>query len=328
MLKIAVDAMGGDNGSKVVVSAVKNYLSKNKDVEIIVVGKKEELSELEGLCEIVDSREVVPMTAGALDVLRARNSSMMMAINLVKLGKADGVVSCGSTGGFLASSTITLKMIHGVKRAALITAFPLQKKGKYLTLLDCGANLENSCEELMQFALMGRLYSQIVVGNKNPSTYLLSNGGEDEKGLDVIKQTNKALREINFPNFKGNIEAREAILDEDVDVLVAGGFYGNVFLKTLEGTAKYMSKLIKNAFMHNTCSKIGYVLSKKGFDKMKNELDYKAVGGALLLGVNGVVVKAHGNSDERSFESALNVAASLIKNGVVDKIREGIAKNE
>ncbi len=328
MLKIAVDAMGGDNGSKVVVSAVKNYLAKAKDVELIVVGKKEELTDLEGLCEIVDARDVVPMTAGALDVLRAKNSSMMLAINLVKQGRADGVVSCGSTGGFLASSTITLKMIPGIKRAALITAFPLQKRRKYLTLLDCGANLENSCEELIQFAWMGRLYSQIVVGNENPNTYLLSNGGEDEKGLDVIKQTNKALKEINFPNFMGNIEAREAILDENVDVLVAGGFYGNVFLKTLEGTAKYMSKLIKQAFMHNTSSKLGYVLSKKGFDNMKNELDYKAIGGALLLGVNGVVVKAHGNSDARSFESALNVTASLIKNKVVEKIKEGIAKNE
>lgn len=328
MLKMVVDTMGGDNGSKVVVTAIKNFLKKNNDVEIIAVGKKQELQELEGICEIIDAPDVVPMTAGALDVLRMKNSSMMIALNLIKQGRGDGIVSCGSTGGFLASSTIILKMIPGVKRAAIVTAFPLQKRHNYLTLLDCGANLENSSEELVQFAWMGRLYSQIVVGVSEPNVYLLSNGGEDEKGLSTIKAANKMLRESKFPNFVGNIEAREAILDPNVDVLVANGFDGNVFLKTIEGTAKYMSGLIKKAFKHNLSSKIGYVFAKKGFDELKNSLDYKAVGGALLLGVNGAVVKAHGNSDERSFESALRVLKKLIETNVVDKIKEGISHNE
>ena len=233
MLKMVVDTMGGDNGSKVVVTAIKNFLKKNNDVEIIAVGKKQELQELEGICEIIDAPDVVPMTAGALDVLRMKNSSMMIALNLIKQGRGDGIVSCGSTGGFLASSTIILKMIPGVKRAAIVTAFPLQKRHNYLTLLDCGANLENSSEELVQFAWMGRLYSQIVVGVSEPNVYLLSNGGEDEKGLSTIKVANKMLRESKFPNFVGNIEAREAILDPNVDVLVANGFDGNVFLKTM-----------------------------------------------------------------------------------------------
>lgn len=327
MLKIAVDTMGGDNGSKVIVEAIKTFLKENDDIDIIAVGRKDELKDLEGVCEIVDAPDVVPMTAGALDVLRMKNSSMTIAIKLVKEKRADAVVSCGSTGGFLASSTITLKMIPGVKRAALVTAFPLQTRGKFLTLLDCGANIENSAEELCQFALMGRLYSQNVVGIKEPRVYLLSNGGEDEKGTPEIKEANKMLREANFPNFIGNIEAREAVLDPNVDVVVAPGFAGNIFLKSIEGLAKYMSALIKDAFKTNACTKVGYLFAKKGFDDMKAAMDYKAVGGALLLGVNGVVVKAHGNSDARAFGSALKVTKKLLVNHVVENIKEGIGAN-
>ena len=284
----------------------------------------EALERLNGICETIEAKDVVPMTAGALDVLRMKESSMMKAITLVKEGKANGVVSCGSTGGFLASSTISLKMIKGVKRAALVTAMPLQEKGKYVTLLDCGANIENSCEELSQFAVMGSLYSKVVCNIKNPRVYLLSNGGEDEKGTTLIKEANKVLKENTKINFIGNIEAREAILDKNVDVIVADGFSGNVFLKSIEGTAKYFSKLIKDAFKKNIFTKIGYLFSKKGIDDMKKTMDYKSVGGALLLGVNGVVVKAHGNSDAQSFESALNVLYKMIKNDVVNEIKKGI----
>ena len=328
MVKIAVDTMGGDNGSKIVVTAIKDFLKKHKDVEIIAVGKEEELIELKGLCEIVDARDVVPMTAGALEVLRMRNSSMVKAISLVKEGKAEAVVSCGSTGGFLSASTITLKMIPGVKRAALVTGFPVREKGKYLTVLDCGANIENSAEELTQFALMGRLYSKASCGIENPSVYLLCNGAEDEKGTNEIKEANKMLRQSNFPNFGGNIEAREAIMNQDVDVVVANGFNGNIFLKTAEGTAKFITNLLKESFKTNILTMIGYVFSKKGINKLKNQLDYKAIGGALLLGVNGVVVKGHGNSDAYSFNSALKVAYKMVKDEVVNHIKEGIVVNE
>lgn len=324
MYTMAVDIMGGDNGSQPLVDAIIKFLKKHDDVHIIAVGQKEQLERLNGICETIEAKDVVPMTAGALDVLRMKESSMMKAIILVKGGKANGVVSCGSTGGFLASSTISLKMIKGVKRAALVTAMPLQEKGKYVTLLDCGANIENSCEELSQFAVMGSLYSKVVCNIKNPRVYLLSNGGEDEKGTTLIKEANKVLKENTKINFIGNIEAREAILDKNVDVIVADGFSGNVFLKSIEGTAKYFSKLIKDAFKKNIFTKIGYLFSKKGIDDMKKTMDYKSVGGALLLGVNGVVVKAHGNSDAQSFESALNVLYKMIKNDVVNEIKKGI----
>ena len=324
MLTIAVDTMGSDNGSQPICEAIKSFLKQHNDVKIIAVGKKEELASLDGVCEVIDASQVVPMTAGALDVLRMKDSSMLKAINLVKEGKADGVVSAGSTGGFLASATITLKMIKGVKRAALVTAMPLQEKGKFMTLLDCGANIENSSEELNQFALMGSLYSKVVCNISNPRVYLLSNGSEDEKGTQLIKETNKLLRENKKINFIGNIEAREAILDKNVDVVVADGFSGNIFLKSIEGTAKYLSKLLKESFTMNLKTKIGYLFAKKGIENLKSSMDYKAVGGALLLGVNGVVVKAHGNSDEVSFKSALNVLYKMIKNDVVNQIRQGI----
>ena len=318
--------MGGDNGSKATVEAIKNFLKNNDDVQVIAVGRKEELKELEGLCEIVDAPDVVPMTAGALDVLRMKNSSMMVALNLLKQGKGDGVISCGSTGGFLASATITLKMLPGVKRAALVTSFPMQTKGKYLTVCDCGANNENNPEELYQFAWMGQLYSKYVCNIEDPRVYLLSNGGEDEKGSPLVKETNKLFREKNFPNFQGNIEAREAVLDPKVDVVVCDGFNGNIFLKAVEGTAKYMSKLMKEAFLLNLSTKIGYLFAKKGVKGISKQMDYKSVGGALLLGVNGIVVKAHGNSDAYGFESAMKIVKRMAKANILEKIKEGIAQ--
>ncbi|MEA5060977.1 Phosphate acyltransferase [bioreactor metagenome] len=324
MLKIIVDCMGGDNGAKVIVTAIKNFLKSNKEVEVAAVGKKEELAELENICRIIDARDVVPMTAGALDVLRMKDSSMMVALKTMRDEHYDAIVSCGSTGGFLASATITLKMIPGIKRAALVSAIPCQEKGKFMTLLDCGANNENTAEELVQFALMGRLYAQAVLNNKDPKTYLLSNGSEDEKGSPEVKEANKLLRASNFPNFQGNIEGREAVLDPNVDVVVTGGFAGNCYLKGIEGTAKLMGNLIKSAFSMNLSTKIGYLFAKKGVASIKENMDYKAVGGALLLGINGAVVKAHGNSDEKSFYSAMMLAKKIGESKAVEKIKEGV----
>ncbi|MFA7385282.1 MAG: phosphate acyltransferase PlsX [Erysipelotrichia bacterium] len=324
MLKIIVDCMGGDNGPAPIVQAIKNFLKTHDDVEITAVGKIDELEELNGLCRLIDAPEIVPMTAGALEVLRMKNSSMLRAIKTMKDENLDAIVSCGSTGGFLASSTITLKMIPGINRAALITAVPCQVKGKYMTLLDCGANIENTAEELAQFAMMGRLYTQVVLNNPNPRTYLLSNGTEDEKGTAEIKEANKLLRSTNFPNFQGNIEGREAVLDSKVDVLVSGGYAGNIYLKALEGTAKLMGNLLKDAFKLNLATKIGYLFARKGVDQIKQSMDYKAVGGALLVGINGIVIKAHGNSDQKGFNSALELAYKLGISKAVEKIKEGI----
>ena len=323
MYKIVVDAMGGDLGSSVIVEAIQKFLEDNHDVEITVVGKIEELSALKDKCRVIDARDIVPMEAGALEVMRLKNSSMMVAIKTMKDENLDAVVSCGSTGGFLSAATINLKMIPGVKRAALVAPFPTQIKGKNVVILDIGANNENSPEELVQFALMGKLYSQAVYGVEKPKVYLLSNGTEEGKGAPEVKGAYKLLTDNKFEGFMGNIEARTA-LNGDADVVVADGFTGNIFLKSSEGIAKMMSGMIKKAFMRNLWSKLGYLHVRKGMKEMTETMDYKSTGGAMLLGVNGNVVKAHGSSDARAFYHALRVAIKLSENDVVNKIKQGI----
>ena len=323
MIKIVVDAMGGDNGSSIVVEAAKKFLADYKDVELTLVGKKEELSSLENSCHIIDARDIVPMEAGALEVMRLKNSSMMVAIKTLKEEGLDAVVSCGSTGGFLSAATINLKMIPGVKRAALVAPFPTAIKGKNVVILDIGANNENSAEELAQFALMGKLYSQSVYGVEKPSVYLLSNGVEEGKGAPEVKEAYKLLKDSGFEGFKGNIEARYA-LSGDADVVVADGFTGNIFLKGNEGIAKLMSSLIKKAFKRNLWSKLGYLHVRKGMKEMSETLDYKKTGGAMLLGINGNVVKAHGSSNAEAFYYALLVAKKLAEKDVVNQIKKGL----
>ncbi|MFA6675538.1 MAG: phosphate acyltransferase PlsX [Bacilli bacterium] len=320
-MKLVVDTMGGDLGSSVIVSAILDFLQENIGVEIIAVGKKEELTALEGRCQIVDAPDVVPMETGALQVLRMKNSSMMVALKILKDEQLDGVISCGSTGGFLSASTITLRLIPGVKRAALVAPFPSYVKGKKVVILDIGANNENSAEELAQFAIMGRLYSQSVFQVTNPQLYLLSNGTEEGKGSPEIKEAQDLLRD--FPGYQGNIEARVA-LDGRADVIVTDGFTGNIFLKGTEGIAKFMGHLMKQAFKKNLWSRLGYLHVRKGINEISETVDYKSTGGAMLLGLNGVVVKAHGSSDAYAFKCALNVAKKLAENHVVEKIKEGM----
>lgn len=326
MIKICVDCMGSDNGAKATVGGILNFLKRNKDTKIIAVGRKEELKELENnpQVEIVDAPDIVPMTVSPLEVMRARKSSMYQAITLTKENGYDAVVSAGSTGGFLSCATMRLKLVEGIQRAALVTPFPT-KNGNPLTILDIGANNETTPEQLAQFALMGRIYSQNVFKKENPSVYLLSNGAEEEKGTPEVKAAHKLLKESNFPGFKGNIEAREA-LDGTCDVIVTGGFAGNVFLKGCEGTAKMMQDLMKKAFKKNIFTILGYLFSKSGFKEMKQIMNYKSYGGAMLLGVNGVVVKAHGNSDDYSFGCAIDLAYRMAKSNLVNLLREGVNK--
>ena len=322
-MRIAVDAMGGDNGSKPIVEAIKEFKKDFPNDEIIVFGKKEELEELSSICRVVDAPDVVPMTAGALEVIRMKNSSMCKSINTMKEEGFDAIVSCGSTGGFLSAATIILKTIPGVKRSALVTAFPTKIKGKKVVVLDVGANNENSPEELVQFAYMGKAYNQALFNTQNPKTYLLSNGTESHKGSPLVKQAHELLKNQNFEGFQGNMEARD-VLNGEADILVADGFSGNVLLKGMEGMAKLMSSMIKDNFKKNLWTKLGYLHVRKGFKNMSETMDYKSVGGAMILGINGVVVKAHGNSDAYSFKSALKVAHQMVEFDVVNKIKESL----
>jgi phosphate acyltransferase len=326
-MKIIVDMMGADHGSQVTIEGVKLFLKRHPEANIVAVGRKEELTSLQSQCQIIDAREIVKMEAGAMDVLRLKDSSMNVAINTYLEEKADGIVSPGSTGGFLSAATLKLKLIKGVTRAALMSPFPSSIEGKSVTVLDIGANIENTPEQIVQFAHMGRIYSQHIFNVEQPHVYLLSNGSEDKKGSPELQAAFQLLKEENFPHFMGNIEAREA-LQGKVDVLVSGGFAGNIFLKATEGVFLIMTNMMKKAFKRNIFSMIGYLLSKKGFIQMRDKMNYKKYGGAMLLGVNGIVVKAHGSSDGFAFSYAIEVAYKMAKAGIVNKIEQGLNKTD
>jgi phosphate acyltransferase len=327
MKTLVVDMMGSDHGSKATAEGVLLFLKRHPDVKMIAVGKIEELKLLEGKCELIDARDVVPMEAGAMEVMRMRNSSMMVAINTLLERQADALVGAGSTGAFLSAATLKIKLIEGVERAALVSPFPTAIKGKKVTILDIGANNENTPSQLVQFAKMGRIYTQQVMKIAEPKVYLLSNGAEDKKGSPEVKEANHLLRDMSFPGFSGNVEARDA-LNGAADVIVTGGFAGNVFLKGTEGIAVMMNAMIKHAFKRTIFAKLGYLLAKKGFQEMKATMDYKTTGGAMLLGVNSVVVKGHGSSDGFSFSYALEVAYKMAEGNVIGLIREGMKVHE
>lgn len=327
MRKIVVDMMGSDLGSEATVGAVKIFHQKHPDCELICVGKKEELTSLD-FATIIDARDVVPMNAGALEVLRKKDSSMVVALNTAVKEKVDGVISAGATGGFLSAATLILKKIDGVKRPALVTAFPnLSKDGQYVTLLDVGASNENTPDELVQFALMGSLYSKAVYGIENPAVKLLANGTEEGKGSPLGKETYKLLKEDKKVNFQGNIEASQVLMGA-ADVVVTDGYTGNVLLKSTEGTAKGIGKLLKKGFKKNLKTKIGYLLAKSVVTDLKRLMDPKNVGGAMLLGINGIAVKAHGNSTAESFYSAMEVEYKMIEANIAEKIASSLKESE
>ena len=325
MRKIAVDIMGSDLGYEVLATGLKNYLKDNKDVSFLVFGDREKLmpvfSDVSNRVEIEDAKDVIPMEIKPLDFLRKRESSMYKAILSVKEGRADAVVSAGSTGGFVTGCSLLLRNIPGVTRAGLISPFPTVVKGKATVLLDIGANNTNTPEDLVGFAKMGKLYAELVLKEKNPKTYLLSNGAEEGKGTDEIVQAYKLLKDMNFEGFSGNCEARDA-LDGKHDVIVMPGFSGNVLLKSAEGTFVCMNGLLKKAFTRNIFTKIGYLFVKGGIKDMKDTMDYRRYGGAILLGINGACVKAHGNSNAYAFYHAIRVADDMIKSSLLEKMKD------
>ena len=321
-LTIILDMMGADKGAEELSLGLRQFLSRNPgQYTFIAVGKKEELQSIQDIAEIVDARDVVPMEAGARDVLRMKESSMMKAIEMYQERKADAIISCGGTGAYLSAATLKLKLIPGVERAALIVPMP-NAIGKITNVLDIGASNENTAEHLVQFAEMGRIFNQAVYGNKEPRVYVLANGTEDKKGSPESKRALEILKERNFPGLQGNIEGRES-LSGIADVIVTDGFTGNVYLKTTEGVFKVMSNEIKKIFKRNILSMIGYVFASKGVKAMRHRWDYRSTGGSMLLGLNGVVVKAHGSSDAVAFSYAIEVGKKLAEAKIVDTLTKG-----
>lgn len=325
-MKIAIDTMSGDLGSKVVVEAIEKFIKDYNDIEITAVGKEEELTALQKYkqVEIVDARDVMGMEEGILAVRRKKESSMFKAVHLVKNNEADAIVSCGNTGAYYASCMLFLKRIDGVDKSCLMASMPTYNQRGVL-MLDVGANAENTPEQLLQFAIMGSTYASLVNNIKEPKVALLNIGSEKKKGDEVHIKTYQLLEQSNL-NFCGNIEGRE-ILDGEIDIVVTDGFSGNIALKSIEGTAKMVMKLLKETLMSSFTGKLGALIASSSFNSLKGTFDYRSAGGALMVGFDHPVIKAHGSSDATAFYNAMVLAKKMVEADVVKKIEEGL-KNE
>lgn len=255
-------------------------------------------------------------------VRRKKDSSLVVAMRLVKEGEADAFLSAGSTGALLAAGLFVLGRMPGVERPALGTAFPT-RSGKPVLILDIGANVDNRPEHLVQFALMGRIYSQAVLGRENPRVALLNNGTEAEKGNELTKATYPLLAGLADLNFAGHIEARE-VPAGDVDVVVCDGFVGNVVLKLYEGVALTLFDMIKQALTSTVTAKLGALLARPALRQMARKVDWTETGGAPLLGLKAPVIKCHGSSNAKAIRSGLRVTRDLVAAGAVARMEGAI----
>lgn len=324
MIRLAVDAMGGDLGCKVVVEAVNQFVQDYPDVEIKLVGQESLLKE--GLKDnkrvsIIHAPNVMEMDESIFRLIEKQDASIVKAATLIKQGEADALITCGSTPAFVGAATMIIKRIKGIQRAALTTVFPTPNRVGFM-LVDMGANTECTPENLLQFAMMVDIYSKEVRHIKTPRIVLLNNGTEDSKGDSLRKETFKLLKASDL-NFVGNIEGKQ-LMSETFDVLVTDGFTGNIALKTMEGTMKGFSQILKTEIMSTFTGKLGGLLLKKTMGRVKERLDDRAVGGALLIGLNAPAVKAHGSSDAFAFYNAMRLALEVAVNDVVPKIKEGL----
>lgn len=328
-MRIVVDAMGSDNYPVPDVAGAVEAAREWPD-EIILVGQEEairrELSKTDtaGLnLRIVHAPQVIEMDdEPAWAAREKRQSSMHIGMNLVRDGEADAYVTAGNTGGVLAVATLyTLRRIRGVKRPALATLVPLP--GGHIVVLDIGANADARPEYLLQFALMGDIYARAVLNCSNPCIALLSNGEEPGKGSTLVKESYKLLASSGL-NFTGNVEPKEA-LARQADVVVTDGFTGNVFIKSLEATARMLSELIRAEIKQTPLTAVGGLLAKPAFKRVARRVDPFEIGGGPLLGVNGVVIIGHGRSNARAIKNAIGQARKAVLGGVVEAIRNGIS---
>lgn len=332
-MRIAIDAMGGDYAPVETVKGAIQALEEREDIFIYLVGKKEIIEEElkrynynSERIEIIDAREIIEMTDDPVTAVRAKkDSSMNRALELVKNGEAQACVSAGNTGALISASQLKLRRVKGVLRPAITTIFPGKKRD--IVLMDAGATADCKPEFINQFAIMGSLYYKELFGEKNPRVGLLNIGTEDGKGNEITREAYELLKKNNKINFVGNIEARE-MMDGDVDILVTDGFTGNMVLKTSEGTAKFVFSELKKEICASLRTKIGAWLLKPAFEKLKQKTDASEYGGALFLGLNGISIKAHGNSTSKGIKNAIRVANQFAENKFVDKLSEAIEKNE
>ena len=327
-MKIALDAMSGDFAPISTVKGAIEALEENEKLEIILVGKeiiiKEELKKYKydvKRLEIKNADDIIEMTDDPVKAVKEKkNSSMNVTIDLVKEKLAEASVSCGNTGALLTSSQLKLKRIRGVLRPAIAVLFP-NKKDKGTLFLDLGANADSKPEFLNQFAMMGSKYVEIFLNIKNPKVALLNIGEEESKGNELTRESYNLLKENKDINFIGNIESTK-IMDGEVDVVVTDGFTGNILLKTSEGIGKFIFHIVKESIMESWLSKIGALLIKGSMKKVKQKVDASEYGGAIFLGLNGLSLKAHGNSDSTAIKNALKVASKFVELNFIEELRK------
>lgn len=328
-MKIIIDAMGGDNAPRAVVKGAV-MAKRGLGADIVLVGREDEVRAClreEGCddIEVVNASEVVTMEDDpSTATRRKKDSSMTVALNLLRDGQGDAVVSAGSTGALLTGATLIVKRIRGIRRAALAPVLPAGEHG--VMLIDCGANVECTAEYLLQFAFMGSFYAKKLMGCDRPRVGLLNVGTEDTKGGDLQHQSFALLKKAHEEgriNFIGNVEGT-GVFAGGVDVVVTDGFTGNVLLKTTEGVIKYMMKQLKGVFYKNLKTKLAAAALKGDLAVMKKSMDVNEVGGTALIGISKPVIKAHGASDENSIFAAVRQAMAFADSGIIAQIDENI----
>ncbi len=328
-MKIFVDAMGGDLAPQAPVEGAIEALRRYPQIEVVLAGVIPEIEKYLVNCddvrsriELLDAPEVITNEESpVMGVRRKVNSATVKGMLALRDKQVDGFVSAGSTGAVLAGGMFRLGRIPGVERPALAPLMP-NGRGHFL-LIDCGANVDCKPEYLVQFGVMGDAYMRGVMGMENPRVGLVNIGAESEKGNALVKATYPLMEEAPY-NFVGNVEARD-ITGDVADIMVTDGFCGNLILKFMEGLAGTLMGIIKNEIMGDFQSKIGGLLAKPAFKRVKKMMDYTEVGGAPLLGVQGAVVKAHGSSNPHAFSCAIGQLIKMIDGNVVEIIEKGVA---
>ncbi|MGE5561413.1 MAG: phosphate acyltransferase PlsX [Chloroflexota bacterium] len=327
-MRIVVDAMGGDNAPEAVVKGAVEAAEAYSDINVVLSGDEQRLRALvgtggSGRIEFVHASQVIETGEPPVQALRRKkDSSLVVAINLVRDGKADAVVTAGSTGAFMAGCLLNLGRLPGIDRPALAAVLPTLTGGSLL--IDMGANVDCKPENLLQFAVMGSCYAEAILGVARPRVGLLSVGAEESKGSDLVKAAHGLLREAVGLNFAGNIEARD-IPYGAADVVVCDGFAGNVVLKLTEGLASAIFAMLKTELSKSPARKLAAAALRPAFSGLKKKMDYSEHGGAPLLGLKGAAIKCHGSSDARAIRNGVRVARQFVAQGVLTRISDYFA---
>lgn len=326
-MKIVIDAMGGDHAPKEIVLGAMKAVEVYKDIDITLVGDELKINEYltnKNQIDVIHTDEVIlPTDEPVRAVRRKKNASMVVAAKEVADGKADACISAGNTGALMAAGLFVVGRIDGIERPALAPTLPTIDGDGFL-LLDVGANADAKAEHLLQYGIMGSIYAEKVRGIVNPRVGLLNIGTEDKKGNELTKEAFQLLQQANL-HFIGNVEARD-LLDGVADVVVTDGFTGNMVLKTIEGTALTVFKMLKTALNSSMKSKLAGAVLKPDLMQLKAKMDYSEYGGAGLFGLKAPVIKAHGSSNANAIFSAVKQTREMIENNVAETIRVAVEK--